>query len=233
MRTEGMPVWSKPVMLQQGRNVSCHNLVIMTWKDSYISCNSSHILWHFINLHFIPIHLIFSLHSTAPLAVKNMRRNGDSWVAGAKIYQAIAWNKRKGTDNEEPEAYVVRCKRTTPDTGTINIKTNTTETSLVLILPLPRQVVTYTVSVAGKAGTERGNYSNQLTVHYLRSMYYCLYLHALDSNTHVSETNLAWLQIAYSEFMHAFIHSTLPCICINMVHRIFIIMQICIQLYAM
>ena len=88
-------------------------------------------------------------------------------MAGAKIYQPIAWDKPKPTaDNEEPEAYVVRYKKTTPDTGTINIKTNTTEAFLVLGLPLPQQAVTYIVSIAGVAGMERGNYSDELTLHY-------------------------------------------------------------------
>ena len=97
----------------------------------------------------------------------NVSRNGRSWVAGGRIYQPIAWDKPKPTaDNEEPEAYAVRYKKTTPDTGTINIETNTTETALVLSLPLPQQAVTYIVSVAGKAGSERGKYSDGLILHY-------------------------------------------------------------------
>ena len=79
---------------------------------------------------------------TAPALVTNVRRNGSSWVAGGRIYQPIAWDKPKPTEaNGEPEAYVVRYKKTTPDTGTINIETNTTETYFVLGLPLPQQAV--------------------------------------------------------------------------------------------
>ena len=99
----------------------------------------------------------------------NVRRNGSSWVAGGRVYQPIAWDKPKAlfaSDNVEPETYVIRYKKTTPITRTINIDTNTTETSFVLILPLPQQAVAYTVTVAGVAGTERGNYSDELTLHY-------------------------------------------------------------------
>ena len=96
-----------------------------------------------------------------------MRKNGSSWVAGEKIYQPIAWDKPKPTgDNKEPNTYVVRYKKTMQDTGTTNIKTNTTKTYFVLSLPLPQQAVTYTVSVAGVAGSERGNDSKELTLHY-------------------------------------------------------------------
>ena len=104
-----------------------------------------------------------------------MRRAGHSWVAGGRIYQPIAWDEPRATeDNEVPETYVVRYKKTIPATGTDNIS-KTTETSLILSLPLLQQVVTYIVSVAGKAGTERGNFSDELTLQY-SSMYVCTYL---------------------------------------------------------
>ena len=116
---------------------------------------------------FIPNHQILSLHSTAPVPVTNTRRNGDSWVAGGRIYQPIGWDKPKPTgDNEEPDTYVVLLKTTMPGTGTKTNVTRTTKTSLVLSLPLPQQAVIYVVSVAGQAGTERGKYSNNLTLHY-------------------------------------------------------------------
>ena len=96
-----------------------------------------------------------------------MRRAGHSWVAGGRIYQPIAWDEPRATeDNEVPETYVVRYKTTTPDTGTYKITTNTTEASHVLSLPLPQQAVTYIMSVAGKADTERGNFSDELTLQY-------------------------------------------------------------------
>ena len=101
----------------------------------------------------------------------NVRRAGHSWVAGGRIYQPIAWDEPRATeDNEEPEIYVVRYKVITPDIETDNMKTETTNTTLVLRLPLPQQAVAYIVSVAGKAGTERGNFSDELTLQY-SSMY--------------------------------------------------------------
>ena len=114
-------------------------------------------------MYFTPNHL--ALPSTAPGQVTNVRRAGYSWVAGGRIYQPIAWDEPRATeDNEVPETYVVRYKVTTPDTGSDNMTTNTTQT--VLSFPLPQQAVTYIVSVAGKAGTERGNFSNELTLQY-------------------------------------------------------------------
>ena len=104
-----------------------------------------------------------------------MRRAGHSWVAGGRIYQPITWDEPRAIeDHEVPETYVVRYKTTT-DTGTDNMTTNTTETYLVLSLPLPQQAVTYIVSVAGKAGTGRGNFSDELTLQY-SSTYVCMYI---------------------------------------------------------
>ena len=118
---------------------------------------------------FTPNHHL-ALPSTAPGQVTNVRKAGHSWVAGGSIYQPIAWDEPRATeDNEVPETYVVRYK-TTPDIGSDNITTNTTETSLVLSFPLPQQAVTYIVSVVGKAGTGRGNFSDELTLNY-SSMY--------------------------------------------------------------
>ena len=95
-------------------------------------------------------------------------------MAGGRIYQPIAWDEPRATgENEVPETYVVRYKKTMPDTRTGNMMTETTETSLELSFPLPQQAVTYIVSVAEKAGTERGNYSNVLTLNY-SSMRVCL-----------------------------------------------------------
>ena len=88
-------------------------------------------------------------------------------MEGGRIHQPITWDEPQGTeDNEEPKTYVVRYKKTTPATGTDNMTTNTTETSLVLSLPLPQQAVTYIVSVAGKDGTGNGNFSDELTLNY-------------------------------------------------------------------
>ena len=96
-----------------------------------------------------------------------MRRDGHSWVAGGRIYQPITWDAPQGTeDNEVPETYVVRYRKRTSDTGTDGVLTNTIEISLNLTFPLPQQAVTYIVSVAGKAGTERGNFSDVLTLNY-------------------------------------------------------------------
>ena len=90
-------------------------------------------------------------------------------MAGGRIYQPIAWDEPRATgDDEVPETYVVKYKVTAP--GTDKMTTNTTETSLVLSFPLPQKAVTYIVSVAGKAGTERGSFSNELTLNY-SSMY--------------------------------------------------------------
>ena len=113
----------------------------------------------------MPNHL--SLFLTAPALVTNVKRAGDSWVAGGKIYQPISWDVPQGTeDNEIPEIYVVRYRKRISDTGTDNVMTNTTEVLLNLTFPLPQQAVTYIVSVAGKAGTERGNFSNFLILNY-------------------------------------------------------------------
>ena len=100
-----------------------------------------------------------------------MRRDGESWVEGGRIYQPIAWDEPSATeDNEVPETYVVRYKK--PSSGAVTNITETTnnKTTLVLSFPLPQQAVTYIVSVAGKAGTERGNFSDELTLQY-SSMY--------------------------------------------------------------
>ena len=100
-------------------------------------------------------------------------------MEGGKIYQPIAWDEPRGTGNNEvPEVYVVRFKKTIPDTGTDTTETRNNKTTLVLSLPLPQQAVRYIVSVAGKAGTERGKFSDKkITLNY-SSMYVCL-LHAL------------------------------------------------------
>ena len=96
-----------------------------------------------------------------------MRRDGDSLVAGGRIYQPITWDEPQGTeDNEVPHTYVVRYKKTTPNTGRENIQKEVTETYFQLNLSLPQQAVTYIVSVAGKAGTGRGNFSDKLTLQY-------------------------------------------------------------------
>ena len=88
-------------------------------------------------------------------------------MTGGRIYQPIAWDEPRATeDNEVPETYVVKYKATAPDTGTDKMTTNTTEASLVLSFPLPQKALTYIVSVAGKAGTERGSFSDELTLHY-------------------------------------------------------------------
>ena len=120
-------------------------------------------------MYFTPNYL--SLHSTAPGQVTNVRRAGDSWVAGGRIYQPIAWDEPRATeDNEVPETYVVRYKKPSPDAVTNTTETRNNKTTLVLSLPLPQQAVTYSVSVSGKAGTERGNFSDELTLNY-SSMY--------------------------------------------------------------
>ena len=81
-----------------------------------------------------------------------MRRDGDSWVEGGKIYQPIAWDEPTATeDNEIPETYVVRYKKLSSDAVANTTETRNNKTTLVL--SLPQQAVTYIVSVAGKAGT--------------------------------------------------------------------------------
>ena len=95
-------------------------------------------------------------------------------MEGGRIYQPITWDAPPGTEeNEVPEAYVIRYKNRTSDTGADSVTTNTTEISLNLTFPLPQQAVTYIVSVAGKAGTDRGNFSDVLSLHY-SSMCVCL-----------------------------------------------------------
>ena len=107
-----------------------------------------------------------------------MKRAEDSRVAGRKIHQPIAWDAPQRTeDNEEAKTYVVRYQKLSPDAVTDTTETTNNKTSLVLRLPLPQQAVTYIVSVAGKAGRERGIFSDELTLNY-SSMYVCL-LHAL------------------------------------------------------
>ena len=92
-------------------------------------------------------------------------------MAEGRIFQPIAWDAPRATeDNEVPETYVVRYKKTMPDTRTDTTETTNNKTTFVLSFPLPQQAVTYIVSVAGKAGTGRGNFSDELTLHY-SSMY--------------------------------------------------------------
>ena len=123
----------------------------------------------------IRIHLNISLHSTAPPQVTNVRRDGHSWVAGEKINQPITWDEPQGTeDNEEPETYVVRYKKPSPDAVTDTTETRNNKTTFVLRLPLPQQAVTYIVSVAGKADTGRGNFSDELTLNYSSMCAYCM-----------------------------------------------------------
>ena len=124
----------------------------------------------------IRIHLIISLHSTAPDQVTNVRRDGHSWVAGGRIYQPITWDAPQGTeDNEVPETYVVRYKKLSSDAVTNTNETTNNKTTLVLSLPLPQQAVTYIMSVAGKVGTERGNFSDELTLHYSSTYASCMH----------------------------------------------------------
>ena len=87
-------------------------------------------------------------------------------MAGKRIYQTIAWDEPRTEDNEVPETYVVRYKKSSPDAVTDTTETRNNKTSLVLSLPLPQQAVTYIVSVAGKTDTERGNFSDELTLQY-------------------------------------------------------------------
>ena len=102
-----------------------------------------------------------------------MRRDGDSWVEGGRIYQPIAWDEPRATeDNEVPETYVVRYKKPSPDAVTNTTETRNNKTTLVLSLPLPQQAVTYIVSVAGKAGTGKGNFSDVLTLQYSSTLLY-------------------------------------------------------------
>ena len=102
-----------------------------------------------------------------------MRRDGHSWVAGGRIYQPIAWDEPRATeDNEVPETYVVRYKKPSPDAVTNTTETRNNKTTLVLSLPLPQQAVTYNVSVAGKAGTGKGNFSDVLTLQYSSTLLY-------------------------------------------------------------
>ena len=107
------------------------------------------------------------INSTAPDQVTNVRRDGHSWVAGGKIYQPIAWDEPRATEeNEVPETYLVRYRKPSPGGVTNTTETRNNKTTLVLGLPLPQQAVTYIVSVAGKAGTGRGNFSDELTLNY-------------------------------------------------------------------
>ena len=111
----------------------------------------------------------------------NVRRNESSRVEGKRIYQPIAWDIPKPTgDNEEPETYVVIYQKTMP-TMADTIKNNTRKTYLVLSLPLPQQAVTYIVSVAGVAGSERGNYSDELTLNYSSTYADCISLPVFES----------------------------------------------------
>lgn len=110
---------------------------------------------------------LYCIYSTAPSQAMNMRVAGSSWVAGGRIYQPIAWDAPRETDmNEAPETYVVRYKNVTTTGEPNQIVTNTSEPSLNLSLPLPTQAVMYTVSVAGMAGTEQGQFSEEIIVNY-------------------------------------------------------------------
>ena len=92
-------------------------------------------------------------------------------MEGGRVYQPITWDEPSATEaNEVPETYVVRYRKTTSDTRTDTTETRNNKTTLELSLPLPQQAVTYIVSVAGKAGKERGNFSDELTLQY-SSMY--------------------------------------------------------------
>ena len=92
-------------------------------------------------------------------------------MEGGRVYQPIIWDKPRATEaNEVPETYVVRYRKTTSDAVTNTTETTINKTTLVLSFPLPQQAVTYIVSVAGKAGTGRGNFGDELTLHY-SSMY--------------------------------------------------------------
>ena len=96
-----------------------------------------------------------------------MRRDGHSWVDGGRIYQPISWDGPRATeDNEVPETYVVRHRKPSPEAATETTETTNNKTTLVLSFPLPQQAVTYIVSVAGKADTEPGNFSDELTLQY-------------------------------------------------------------------
>ena len=100
-----------------------------------------------------------------------MKRAEDSQVAGKKIHQPITWDVPQGTeDNEEAKTYVVRYWKLSPDAVTNTMETTNNKASFVLSLPLPQQAVRYIVSVAGKADTERSNFSDGLTLSY-SSMY--------------------------------------------------------------
>ena len=88
-------------------------------------------------------------------------------MEGGRIYQPITWDEPRATeDNEVPETYVVRYRKTTPNAVTNTTETTNNKTTLVLSFPLPQQAVTYIVSVAGKADTEPGNFSDELTLQY-------------------------------------------------------------------
>ena len=113
--------------------------------------------------------LIISLcvNSAAPSQVMNVRVAGPSWVAEGRIYQPIAWDTLLETDdNEVAETYVVRYKNANTTGTSDQTMTNTSEPSLNLSLPLPTQTVMYGVSVAGKAGIEQGNFSEELLLRY-------------------------------------------------------------------
>ena len=113
-----------------------------------------------------------------------MRRDGGSWVAGGRIYQPIVWDEPTATgDNEVSETYVVTYKKITPDTETNTTETRNNKTTLVLNFPLPQQAVRYIVSVAGKAGTGRGNFSDELTLQYSSMCAYCMPLPVFYTNT--------------------------------------------------
>ena len=97
-------------------------------------------------------------------------------MAGGRIYQPITWDKPRAIeDNEVPETYVVRYKKPSPDAATNTTETRNNKTTLVLSLPLPQQAVTYNVSVAGKAGTGRGNFSDELTLQYSSTYASCMH----------------------------------------------------------
>ena len=142
-------------------------LNVKTRKNRELLISHDYDLKHINFILHIPNHLILFLHSTAPPQVTNVTKAGHSRVTGGLIHQPIAWYAPRITeDNEEPETYVVRYKATTSEAVTNTTETRNNKTTLVLNLPLPQQAVAYIVSVAGKAGTERGNFSDELTLQY-------------------------------------------------------------------
>ena len=146
-------------------------LNVTTRKNRELLTSHDYDLEHINFILHIPNHLILFLHSTAPSQVTNVTKAADSWVVRGRIYQPIAWDKPAATeDNEVPKTYVVRYKKLSSDAVRNTTETRNNKTTLVLSLPLPQQAVTYIVSVAGKAGTEQGSFSAEITINY-SSMY--------------------------------------------------------------